>query len=206
MESISLLFLLALTIIAVHHHQQCLAFTTPTLLSSSTTTPSRSYASSSTTITLQMGLFDRFTQSPEERAAADAEKVKIKQEKATAKRLMEQEQMRLQKEIIDRRRNPDKMDEYHALKQERRNLRLEGDDEGAANLAAKIFEDVDDTAQSVSFAAKTKTTPSPATVAAETTSTTTTTTTKSADDAKEEDEVDLESEYSQKMLKKYKLM
>merc|ERR1712238_461191 len=173
---------------------------------STTTTTSRPTASSATsTTTLQMGLFDRFTQSPEERAAAEAEKLKIKQEKAKAKRLMEQEQMRLQKEIIDRRRNPDKMDEYHALKQERRNLRLEGDDEGAANLAAKIFDDVDDTAQSVSFAAKTTTTPSPATVAAETTSTTTTTTTKSEDNA-EEDEVDLEPEYSQKMLKKYKLM
>merc|ERR1719162_1270544 len=164
-----------MTIFAVHHDHLCSAFTTPTLLSSTTAATSQSTVASSTQ--LQMGLFDRFTQSPEERAAAEAEKVKIKQEKATAKRLMEQEQMRLQKEIIDRRRNPDKMDEYHALKQERRNLRLEGDDEGAANLAAKIFEDVDDTAQSVSFAAKTKTTPSPATVAAETTSTTTTTTT-----------------------------
>mmetsp|Transcript_37068 Transcript_37068/g.41410 ORF Transcript_37068/g.41410 Transcript_37068/m.41410 type:complete len:195 (-) Transcript_37068:247-831(-) len=189
----SILLLLAATICVVHDHQ-CSAFTTPTLLSSSlSSTTSQSIASTQ----LNMGLFDRFTQSPEERAAAEAEKVKIKKAKEVAKRLEEQEQMRLQKEIIDRRRNPEKMDEYHALKQERRNLRLEGDDEGAANLAAKIFENVDDTAQSVSFA---KSTPTPA---ADTSSTTTTTTTKSED---AEEEVDLKSEYSKEMLKKYKLM
>merc|ERR1712238_606834 len=162
---------------------------------STTTTTSRPTASSATsTTTLQMGLFDRFTQSPEERAAAEAEKLKIKQEKAKAKRLMEQEQMRLQKEIIDRRRNPDKMDEYHALKQERRNLRLEGDDEGAANLAAKIFENVEEGAGAVSFADPASATP------------TTTTSNKAAAvasttaDSEEEDEVDLESDYSQQML------
>mmetsp|Transcript_64467 Transcript_64467/g.72197 ORF Transcript_64467/g.72197 Transcript_64467/m.72197 type:complete len:198 (+) Transcript_64467:194-787(+) len=192
----SILLLLAMTIVTVHHDHQCSAFTTPTLLSSSlSSTTSQSIASTQ----LNMGLFDRFTQSPEERAAAEAEKVKIKKAKEVAKRLEEQEQMRLQKEIIDRRRNPEKMDEYHALKQERRNLRLEGDDEGAANLAAKIFENVDDTAQSVSFA-KTTATPTPA---ADTSSTTTTTTTKSED---AEEEVDLKSEYSKEMLKKYKLM
>mmetsp|Transcript_21109 Transcript_21109/g.24241 ORF Transcript_21109/g.24241 Transcript_21109/m.24241 type:complete len:192 (-) Transcript_21109:265-840(-) len=186
----SVLLLLAVTICVVHDHQ-CSAFTTPTLLSSTTT------SQSTVSTQLNMGLFDRFTQSPEERAAAEAEKVKIKKAKEVAKRLEEQEQMRLQKEIIDRRRNPEKMDEYHALKQERRNLRLEGDDEGAANLAAKIFENVDDTAQSVSFA---KTTSTPA---ADTSSTPTTTTTKSED---AEEEVDLKSEYSKEMLKKYKLM
>jgi len=195
MPSISTLFLLAVVIFAVHHDHQCSAFTTPNFLLSSRTTASQSTASTQ----LQMGLFDRFTQSPEERAAADAEREKIKQAKAKAKRLVEQEQLRLQKEIIDRRRNPDKMEEYHALKQERRNLRLEGDDEGAATLAAKIFENVEEGAGAVSFADPSNSTP------------TTTTSNKAASVASttaesEEDEVDLESEYSQKMLKKYKLM
>jgi len=189
----SVLLLLAVTICVVHDHQ-CSAFTTPTLLSSTTT------SQSTVSTQLNMGLFDRFTQSPEERAAAEAEREQVKQAKAKAKRLEQQEQLRLQKEIIDRRRNPEKMDEYHALKQERRNLRLEGDDEGAANLAAKIFENVDDTAQSVSFA---KSTATPTSAAADTSATTTATTTKSED---AEEEVDLKSEYSKEMLKKYKLM
>jgi len=168
---------LAMTIIAVHDHQ-CSAFTT--------TTPAlpSSLSTSRTPSKLNMGMFDSLVENflpgtPEEREV-------IKKAKDKAKRLEIEEQLRLQKEIVDRRRSPEKMDEYHALKQQRRESRMEGDNEGAEQLAAKIFENVDDTQQTVSFGA--------AAAADSTTS------------SEAEDEVDLKSKEAQDLAKKYKLM
>lgn len=67
-----------------------------------------------------MGLFDFFSE--------DAKKER------EAKRQAEiEEQERLQQEILARRSNPKKMEEYEARVRVRRNLRMSGEDE-AANM------------------------------------------------------------------------
>merc|ERR1712241_1533062 len=77
-----------------------------------------------------MGLFDMF--SPE-----------AKEKRERKKRLEIEEQERLQKEIIDRRRNPRKMEEYEDKTSQRREARMKGDNEKAEQIAATLYEDAD---------------------------------------------------------------
>lgn len=69
----------------------------------------------------QMGLFDFFSE--------DARK---EREERKAREIEEQE--RLQREIIARRQNPEKMEEYEAKVRVRRALRMNGDDEAAEKV------------------------------------------------------------------------
>ena len=68
-----------------------------------------------------MGLFDFFS-----------EEAREKREQQKKAEIAEQE--RLQRAILDRRWNPEKMEEYHALKQQRRDLRMNGEDEAAEKI------------------------------------------------------------------------
>ena len=88
-----------------------------------------------TTTGLQMGLFDGIF------GGGDPE-LKAKKERQKQAKIREQE--RLQKEILDRRRNPEKMEEYEIKTQQRRELRMKGDDEQALKVAAEIFADTDE--------------------------------------------------------------
>lgn len=78
-----------------------------------------------------MGLFDMFSKE----AQAERER---------KKRLVIEEQERLQKEIMERRRNPEKMEEYEIKTQMRRELRMEGKDDEALEIAATMYEGADD--------------------------------------------------------------
>uniref|UniRef100_A0A7S1ZB33 Uncharacterized protein n=1 Tax=Trieres chinensis TaxID=1514140 RepID=A0A7S1ZB33_TRICV len=80
----------------------------------------RTFAVSSST-PLQMGLFDFFNE--------DARK-----EREERKQREIEEQERLQREIIERRRNPEMMEEYEARVKVRRNLRMAGEDEAADSV------------------------------------------------------------------------
>ena len=106
----------------------CSAFSTT---SATTTLP----PPSATTTGLQMGLFDGIF------GGGDPE-LKAKKERQKQAKIREQE--RLQKEILDRRRNPEKMEEYEIKTQQRRELRMKGDDEQALKVAAEIFADTDE--------------------------------------------------------------
>lgn len=75
----------------------------------------------STTTSRQMGLFDFFNE--------DARKER------EAKREKEiEEQMQMQREIIARRSNPEKFEEYEAKVRVRRALRMSGEDEAADKI------------------------------------------------------------------------
>jgi len=65
---------------------------------------------------VQMGLFDFFSE--------DARK-----EREARRQAEIEEQERLQREIIERRKNPEKMEEYEAKVKVRRALRMAGEDE-----------------------------------------------------------------------------
>jgi hypothetical protein len=82
-------------------------------------------AMTKTSSSLQMGLFDFFS----------AEEKKKREDK---KNREVEEQERFQNEIIERRRNPEKMEEYDAKVRLRRKLRAAGNDEAAD--AVKIYE------------------------------------------------------------------
>uniref|UniRef100_A0A7S1FQB4 Uncharacterized protein n=1 Tax=Corethron hystrix TaxID=216773 RepID=A0A7S1FQB4_9STRA len=85
--------------------------------------------SSGAQTSLQMGLFDFFSE--------DAKK-----EREERKQREIDEQERLQREIIARRRNPEKMDEYEAKVRVRRALRMAGNDEAADTVEVYTDEDV----------------------------------------------------------------
>ena len=78
-------------------------------------------APTTTKTSLDMGLLDFFSD--------DARKAR--EEK---KRREVEEQERLQKEIMDRRRNPEKMEEYENKVAQRRQLRMAGKDDEAASI------------------------------------------------------------------------
>lgn len=78
---------------------------------------------------VSMGLFDFFSAE-----AKEARELKRRKEV--------EEQERLQKIIMERRRNPDLMDEYEAKVQYRRELRMKGEDEAA--LKVDLYQDADD--------------------------------------------------------------
>merc|ERR1719223_1389204 len=77
-----------------------------------------------------MGFFDMFSKEAQE-------------ERERKKRLIVEEQERLQKEIMERRRNPEKMEEYELKTQMRRELRMEGKDNEALKVAESLYEDAD---------------------------------------------------------------
>ena len=58
-----------------------------------------------------------------------------RQEREEKKRREVEEQERLQKAIMERRKNPEKMEEYEAKVNLRRQLRMAGNDEAASNVA-----------------------------------------------------------------------
>ena len=78
-----------------------------------------------------MGMFDMFSK-------------EAKEEREKKKRLVIEQQERMQKEIMDRRRNPEKMEEYEYQTQVRRELRMKGKDDEAAKITEKIYEGADD--------------------------------------------------------------
>lgn len=78
-------------------------------------------ATKSSSSSLQMGLFDFF--SPEAR-----------KEREEQKQREIEEQERRQRLIMERRRNPEKMEEYEAKIRVRRALRMKGDDEAAEKV------------------------------------------------------------------------
>ena len=91
----------------------------------------RSLATEQSSSALSMGLFDMFSK-------------EAREERERKKRLVIEEQERLQKEIMDRRRNPEKMEEYEIKTQMRRELRMEGKDAEALEIAASMYEGADD--------------------------------------------------------------
>jgi hypothetical protein len=78
-----------------------------------------------------MGLLDMFSK-------------EAKEERERKKRMAVEEQERLQKEIMERRRNPEKMEEYEIKTQMRRELRMQGDDDEAVRVAASLYEGAED--------------------------------------------------------------
>eukprot|EP00537_Pseudo-nitzschia_pungens_P012305 CAMPEP_0172388704 /NCGR_PEP_ID=MMETSP1061-20121228/5750_1 /TAXON_ID=37318 /ORGANISM="Pseudo-nitzschia pungens, Strain cf. pungens" /LENGTH=140 /DNA_ID=CAMNT_0013118665 /DNA_START=42 /DNA_END=464 /DNA_ORIENTATION=+ len=125
--SIPLLF--AMVAVLVVPEQQCSAFAPVATSASSSLTASTSSSSSSSA--LSMGLLDMFSK-------------EAREERERKKRAEIAEQERLQKEIMERRRNPKKMEEYEYKTQVRRELRMAGKDEEAAKIAAKIYEGADE--------------------------------------------------------------
>eukprot|EP00585_Thalassiosira_rotula_P024570 CAMPEP_0196233276 /NCGR_PEP_ID=MMETSP0913-20130531/3724_1 /TAXON_ID=49265 /ORGANISM="Thalassiosira rotula, Strain GSO102" /LENGTH=120 /DNA_ID=CAMNT_0041514057 /DNA_START=13 /DNA_END=375 /DNA_ORIENTATION=- len=83
-----------------------------------TTSPNFQLQSTTSTTVCSMGLFDFFSE--------DARK-----EREERKQREVEEQERYQREIIARRSNPDKMEEYEARVRVRRQLRMNGEDEAA---------------------------------------------------------------------------
>eukprot|EP00588_Corethron_pennatum_P013615 CAMPEP_0194266022 /NCGR_PEP_ID=MMETSP0169-20130528/1064_1 /TAXON_ID=218684 /ORGANISM="Corethron pennatum, Strain L29A3" /LENGTH=82 /DNA_ID=CAMNT_0039006605 /DNA_START=187 /DNA_END=435 /DNA_ORIENTATION=+ len=77
-----------------------------------------------------MGLFDFFS--------ADA-----KREREERKEAEVEEQERLQREIIARRNNPERMDEYEAKIRVRRRLRMAGDNDAAEKVEIYGDEDIE---------------------------------------------------------------
>jgi len=127
MLKLSLLLVLALVTVLILPDHESLAFA-PVVFPSSSSSPTSTAASSSA---LAMGLFDAFSK-------------EAREERERKKRMVVEEQERMQKEIMDRRRNPEKMDEYEYQTQVRRELRMEGKDEEADAVTAKIYEGSDD--------------------------------------------------------------
>mmetsp|Transcript_16613 Transcript_16613/g.20703 ORF Transcript_16613/g.20703 Transcript_16613/m.20703 type:complete len:127 (+) Transcript_16613:112-492(+) len=92
----------------IHHHQNALSFCPTTRSTSSSPLP--------------MGLFDFFSE--------DAKK-----EREARRQAEIEEQERYQQEILERRKNPAKMEEYEARVRVRRSLRMSGNDEAADRVA-----------------------------------------------------------------------
>lgn len=89
--------------------------------SSAFVVPSTGSSAVASSTRMQMGLFDFFSE--------DA-----RQEREARKRAEIEEQERLQREIIERRKNPEKMEEYEAKVKVRRALRMAGEDEMATKV------------------------------------------------------------------------
>lgn len=81
------------------------------------------------TAPLQMGILDFFSE--------DARKAREEQKQQEV-----EEQERLQRQIMDRRRNPEKMEEYEAKVRVRRALRMAGEDDAAQTVDIYGEEDV----------------------------------------------------------------
>lgn len=104
-----------------------------TLLAISSITASTAFvlqpAAVSSSTSVQMGLMDFF--SPD-----------AKQAREEKRRREIEEQERLQKVIMERRKNPEKMEEYESKVALRRQLIMEGNDEAASEV--KIYENVEE--------------------------------------------------------------
>lgn len=119
----SLPLLLALIAVLVLPDHESSAFAPQSSVSSSLTSASPSNSNSA----LSMGLLDMFSK-------------EAREERERKKRLVIEEQERLQKEIMDRRRNPEKMEEYEIKTQMRRELRMEGKDAEAVKIQTTLYE------------------------------------------------------------------
>ncbi|OEU11831.1 hypothetical protein FRACYDRAFT_263326 [Fragilariopsis cylindrus CCMP1102] len=130
MKFLPLLFAVAAAI-AVQPITQCSAFVViaPVVVVSSSSVQSKSKSQSQ----LNMGLLDMFS------AEAKEERERKKKVTAEKKKKAADEQERLQKEIIDRRRNPQLRDEYELKTQQRRELRMKGEDDKAVEIADTIY-------------------------------------------------------------------
>jgi hypothetical protein len=91
--------------------------------------PQQNSAVSLSSTQVSMGLFDFFSD-------------EAKEKRELKKRQEVEEQERMQKVIMDRRRNPEKMEEYEANVQYRRELRMMGDDEAADKV--DLYKDADE--------------------------------------------------------------
>ena len=76
---------------------------------------------SATSTSLNMGLLDFFSE-------------EARQKREAEKQAEIEEQLRLQAEIYERRKNPEKMEEYKQKVYTRRELRMAGNDEEAADI------------------------------------------------------------------------
>mmetsp|Transcript_14740 Transcript_14740/g.24529 ORF Transcript_14740/g.24529 Transcript_14740/m.24529 type:complete len:114 (-) Transcript_14740:246-587(-) len=90
--------------------------------SSAFVVPATGSSAATSSTNLQMGLLDFFSE--------DARK-----EREARKQAEIEEQERLQREIIERRKNPEKMEEYEARVKVRRALRMAGEDEMATKVS-----------------------------------------------------------------------
>jgi len=117
---------LALLAVLVLPEHQSSAFAPAAISSSSPVAVAEASSSSA----MSMGLLDMFSK-------------EAREERERKKRLVIEEQERLQKEIMDRRRNPEKMEEYEIKTQMRRELRMEGKDDEALKVAETLYEDAD---------------------------------------------------------------
>ena len=97
-----------------------------TAQSSAFVVPSTGSSAVASSTSMQMGLLDFFSE--------DARK-----EREARKQAEIEEQERLQREIIERRKNPEKMEEYEARVKVRRALRMAGEDEMATKV--QMFDD-----------------------------------------------------------------
>eukprot|EP00527_Entomoneis_sp_CCMP2396_P006090 CAMPEP_0198145342 /NCGR_PEP_ID=MMETSP1443-20131203/22814_1 /TAXON_ID=186043 /ORGANISM="Entomoneis sp., Strain CCMP2396" /LENGTH=136 /DNA_ID=CAMNT_0043808957 /DNA_START=106 /DNA_END=516 /DNA_ORIENTATION=+ len=94
-----------------------------------TSTTSSLGAATKSTTACSMGLFDFFGD-------------EAKQAREARKNREVEEQERLQKAILERRRNPEMMEEYEAKVQQRRNLRMQGKDTDAEGV--DLYENAND--------------------------------------------------------------
>ncbi|VEU38870.1 unnamed protein product [Pseudo-nitzschia multistriata] len=136
MSNFSLKFLVALVVVAVLSGRESSAFAPV-----STPSCALSTSSSSSSSALSMGLFDMFSK-------------EAKEERERKKKAEIAEQERLQKEIIERRRNPKKMEEYEYKTQVRRELRMAGKDEEAVEVAKTLYDGAEEQTDLRGIAAK----------------------------------------------------
>jgi hypothetical protein len=132
MKFLQLLFAVttASMMIAVQPITQCSAFV---VIAPVVSVVSSSQSQSKSQSQLNMGLLDMFS------SEAKEERERKKKIAAEKKKKAADEQERLQKEIIDRRRNPQLRDEYELKTQQRRELRMKGEDEKAVEIADTIY-------------------------------------------------------------------
>jgi hypothetical protein len=90
--------------------------------------PANSGVSVKSSSAVQMGLLDFFSD-------------EARQKREEKKKLEVEEQERFQKAIMERRKNPEKMEEYEQKVMLRRQLRMAGQDDAAANVV--IYDDVE---------------------------------------------------------------
>jgi hypothetical protein len=87
-----------------------------------TTTTTTTTQSSSSSSALNMGMLDFFSE-------------EARQKREAKKDAEVEEQLRLQAEIYERRKNPEKMEEYEQKVMMRRQLRMQGKDDEASDIA-----------------------------------------------------------------------
>ena len=98
-----------------------IGFQSTTAFVPSTTATQNQCLSTTTTTARPMGIFDYFSEDSRRKREEEKERIYAEQEA-------------LQREIIARRSNPEKMEEYEAKVRVRRALRMSGEDDAAENM------------------------------------------------------------------------